>query len=93
MNIEISFYIVGVVEVDLVSMWGIETDLIAASGSECIWSLCGGRNLLGFWAWINVNFVFVCRRQLNDQCHARAIVITDRGTRNRRYVVCRANRE
>lgn len=52
MAIEIDLGFVWVAENILISVWGIEIDLIAGLVSKLYW-VCGGhRNLLGFSVWI-----------------------------------------
>ena len=48
-----------VVEIDLISVWGIEVNLISVSGSELTWFLCGGRKSLGFNVWIELKLAFL----------------------------------
>ena len=47
-------------EIDLISLWGIKIDLISVHGSELTWFLRGGRKILGFSVWIEINLV-LCR--------------------------------
>ena len=48
-----------VVEIDLISVWRIELDLISVSGSKLTWFLCRGRKILGFSVWIEIHLIFV----------------------------------
>ena len=42
---------------------GIEIDLTSVKRSELTWFLRGGREILGFLVWIEINLVFVWRHQ------------------------------
>ena len=52
-----------VVEVGLISVWGIELDQIFSVGIGVVLFLCGGRKWLGFSMWIEINFILVSRHQ------------------------------
>ena len=42
-GIDIDLVVVWVVELAVISVWGIGVDLISVQGSEFTWFLCGGR--------------------------------------------------
>ena len=46
-----------VIEINLMSVQEMKTDLISVKGSELNWFLCGGRKWLGFSFWIEIVFV------------------------------------
>ena len=48
------------VEIDLISVWGIELDLISVKRSELTLFLCGGRKRLGFVSGSKSTW-FLCR--------------------------------
>ena len=48
-----------VVEIDLISVSGIDLGLISVYGSKLPCFLCGGRKVLGFSVWIEINLVCV----------------------------------
>ena len=45
--------------IDLISLLGIELDLMSAYGSELTWFLCGGRKWLGLSVCIEIDLVYV----------------------------------
>ena len=47
------------IDIDLISVRGMELALISVQGSELTWFWCGGRKSLGFSRWIESNLVLV----------------------------------
>ena len=55
-----------VVEIDLISVWGIEIELISVMGSELTWFLCVDRKILGFSVWIEITWCDVGASQFTS---------------------------
>ena len=46
------------VEIGLITVGGVELDLISVSGWKLTWVLREGREILGFSVWIGIKLVF-----------------------------------
>ena len=49
--------LVWAVDIDLISVWGIEHDFDSVQGSELICFVSGGRKWIGFSIWIEINLI------------------------------------
>ena len=55
MGIEIDLFFVCVANIDMISVWGVEIDLMSEYGWELTWFLCRGQKWLGFSVLIEID--------------------------------------
>ena len=89
-SIKIDFVFVWVVDVGLISVYGIEHDFNSVYGSEFGWCMSGGRKLIGFSIWIEMNLISCDDSNtygvLTDTRRCVGCVLEDRHCSRRRLV-------